>query len=358
MLGGSTVDKQKNINYIEAYLLDNGWKGEIVAGETWYTKGYVPRRTHKKKYIELNKIYSVLKKNLGLGGHQEFHYDSVINPYGDTDYIIAGIQLINSMKENDRKVRKSMYSFQPVIRSIPMDKIGQPGYLPCFVNVCVIDINASIENFVERVEEWITILSKCSIHISSLRIKIKYHTNAYDGIGLEICVHDEEIGQCNVYQIDSYAGLVLDFGFGLERICWAANDFTLFDSICQKYEDFGLKNTDYSRIISIIVLLLKSGVKPNSSKYGLKLRNVFEKYASKYVMWDYSDTVKFYYQYWSSFIANEVLLEEILETFKAEIVYQKKRIIAGNANSPLPKKSDAFENDELVLHYIRGHGYV
>lgn len=351
------MDKRKYINYIESYLQDNGWEGKNVTGDIWYTKGYVPEKSHKKKYIELNKIYDVLQKNFRAFEHQEFHYDSVINPNGDTDYIIAGIQLINSMKENDRKVRKSIYSFQPVIRSVPIEKMGQPGYLPCFVNVCVVDINASIKDFIERVEEWITILSKCSIHISSLRMKIKYHTNAYDGIGLKICVHDEEIGQCNVYKIDSYAGLVLDFGFGLERICWAANDFTLFDSICQKYENFGLKNTDYSRIVSFIVLMLKSGVRPNSSKFGLKLRNMFEKYTLKYAMWDFSDTVEYYYQYWSKFILNEISVEKVMNMFKTELIYQKKRIIANNAKSSLPKKSDAFENDELVLHYLRGHRY-
>lgn len=351
------MNKQENLNYIETYLLHNGWKSEKISGEIWYTKSYVQDGSHKKKYYELNRICDVLQKIFDLSGYQEFHYDSVINPYGDTDYIIAGIQLINSLNENERKIRKNIYSFQPVIRSVPESKRGVPGYLPCFVNVCVIGINATIQDFVDGVEEWITILSKCSIHISSLRIKIKYNTNVYDGIGLKICVHNKEIGQCNVYQIDEFTGLVLDFGFGLERICWAANDFLLFDSICQRYEDFGLKNTDYSRIISLIVLMLKSGIKPNSSKFGLRLRNLFEKYALEYAMWNYMETVKFYNKYWSRFIINDVKVEDVLDVFEAELVYQKKKIIASNANSPLPKKVEKFGTNELVLHYLQGHKY-
>lgn len=351
------MDKQENIRCIEMHLLQNGWEGKMISSDTWYTKGYVQNRARRKKYYEWNKICALLQNQLRLGGHEEYAPHSVINPNGDTDYVIAGIQFIHSLCEEDRKIRKSFWSFQPVIRSIPADRIGMLGYLPCFVNVCVIDINADIQDFIDRVEEWFTILSKCSIHISSLRVKIKYHTNAYDGIGLKICVHEEEIGQCNAYEIDSFPGLVLDFGFGLERICWAANGFVAFDSVCQKYEDFGLKNTEYSRMLSLIVLILKSGVKPSSGKFGLKLRKLCEQYARKYVMWNYTDTLTFYYSYWSRFLVNEITLEEVRKRFAAELIYQKKKIIARNANVALTRKCEHFETDELVLLYLQEHRY-
>lgn len=43
------MDKEKYINYIESYLQDNGWEGKNVTGDTWYTKGYVLEKAHKKK---------------------------------------------------------------------------------------------------------------------------------------------------------------------------------------------------------------------------------------------------------------------------------------------------------------------
>lgn len=351
------MEKEVLVSFIEEYLEGNGWSGEKIGDEVWYTKGYSQASADNKKFCDIDKVYSILQKNLSCSERREFHFDSIINPKGDTDYIIAGIQMIAFLNDLEKKERNSFFSFQPVIRTVPSDKVGVPGFLPCFVNVCMIETKATIEDFVNGFETWITILSKCSIHISSIRIKIKRHTNAYDGIGLKVCVFDEEIGQCNVYQIDSFEGFVLDYGFGLERICWAVNGFSNFDSIGQKYENFGLNVTDFSRQLSLIVLMMKSGIKPNSSKYGLRLRNLFEIYANKYSMWNYIDSIQYYYHYWGRFIDNEISVDDILNSFSKEMSYQKKKIIASNAKTPLPKKNNLTE-DALVLHYLQGHMYT
>lgn len=354
------MNKEFYISAIGSYLQEKRWKNIIREDGSWYCKEdtfFVPKPS---KFVPIETIYGILLKGFKQSGREEFHFNSVINPYSDTDYIIAGVQAINKLlRENEIDTLRFLYSFQPVIRSVPKEKQGQDGFLPCFVNVCSITFDAEIQDYFDELELWITLLSKCSIHARAIRLKVKTKTNAYDGIGLKLQIGQEEIGQCNLYEIDYHGRkkLITDFGFGLERICWAANGFSFFQAIHQSYFNYGFGLQDFSNQLSLITLMLLSNIRPNSTKYGYNLRRLIERYAADYGMWDYSKTMMFYYNYWSNFIKSSMTFPQIKIIFETELQYQLKQIIVLDCHAQFSKKYTMVSADDMVLKLIQCHAY-
>ena len=152
--------------------------------------------------------------------------NSMKNEQGDTDLVIAGFQIIGKMKDNASIPCESWYSFQPVVRLNQLYECGnQEGFISSFVNICVIETDTSILKFLDRVDWWITVLSKVSLHSSGVKLKLKKKTTLDGGVGIEFQYKNLEIGQANLYEIKSENKhyFISDFGFGYERILWALN---------------------------------------------------------------------------------------------------------------------------------------
>ena len=329
--GGEYVDRNARINEIIGYLSAHGWKPIEANGRGCYGKDetiFVPQR--KKKY-RLEEIRTILEDKVRQQGYERFSFDSVVNPYSDTDFIIAGIQAVNVFAEKRMLMeRRRLYTFQPVIRSVPACKDGCDGFLPCFVNFCLMGLNITMADYFEDLECCVTLLSLCSIHARAIRLEIKRRTNAYDGIGLKLYVGEEEIGQGNLYEY-SYEGgsiLISDFGFGLERVCWAANGFRLFGTIYQSEVNFALGLGDFSKRLSKIVLMMVSGLKPESSGMGAVLRRQIAAFAQCYAIYDWKNTLRYYYKFWSAFIRPKLMLDRVQILFADELDYQMVQRIA------------------------------
>lgn len=317
-------------DYIENYLTNQGWEKKIENGRQIFCKNNNlehQKNTKKSKCVYLQQIIDNIKNYFQIKNYHDIHFDSVINPYRDTDYIIAALQTINKIKYNDIGYDKlSWYSFQPCIRPIPNGKKISDGFIPSFVNVGTISIGQNKDDYCNMIEDWISILSKCSIYISRIKLITKEKTKAYNGMGLSIYVDDFEIGQANYYKTKDVFDLdddtfVLDFGFGLERIAWASNWFDDFNHIYQSTEDYFLHNDILSALINKQVLLIMSNVQPNSSKFGLKLRTDFQKIFSICKRMDVNESIKFAYNYWKQFISTEKTLEDVYTIWSNEINY-------------------------------------
>lgn len=78
----------------------------------------------------------------------------------------------------------------------------EDGYFTSFVNVCEISTNTDYADYIQDVENWIDILSGCSLHSSGLQLILKPSTTAYNGVGLEFNYKGLELGQANLYSFN------------------------------------------------------------------------------------------------------------------------------------------------------------
>lgn len=315
---------------IKQYLEGHNWVCNLNDGKSIFAKQYSNQKGSlgvKHKHVALNQVVNIIKTYHANKGIEESHFDTVINPYTDTDYIIAALQIINKYKFKDIPYTPSiLFSLQPCIRPIPSGKTINDGFLHAFVNVGTIAVGQSKVTFFEILEDWITIFSKCSIHISRIQLVMKDMTNAYSGGGLSVYVDGIEVGQANFYSTqnvldveeDSY---VFDFGFGVERITWASNWFDDFNYIYQCKEDYYYRRDGKAALVNQIVLLIISGVRPNSSKFGLKLKALFEQLVKEVNISDLNTSIKFAYEYWMQFIKPAINYSDLMEIWNSEMNY-------------------------------------
>lgn len=315
---------------IKQYLEEHNWVCNLIDGKSVFAKQYSNQNVAfgiKHKHVTLIQVVNVIKTYYTNKGIEESHFDTVINPYTDTDYIIAALQIINRYKFKDIPYTPNiLFSLQPCIRPIPSGKTVSEGFLHAFVNAGTIAVGQGKATFFEILEDWITVFSKCSIHISRIQLVMKNKTNAYNGGGLSIYVDGIEVGQANYYSTqnvlnvdeDSY---VFDFGFGVERITWASNWFEDFNYIYQSTEDYYCRRDERTALVNQIVLLIISGVRPNSSKFGLKLKALFEQLAKEVNNSDLNASIKFAYEYWMQFMKPAINYSDLMGIWNNEMNY-------------------------------------
>lgn len=315
---------------IMRYLKEHNWECNLINGKHVFAKQYYNQKATsgaKHKHVKLNQVVHVIRDYYSNKGIEESHFDTVINPYTDTDYIIAALQIINNYRfGNIPYIPNILFSLQPCIRSIPSGKTINDGFLYAFVNCGTIAVGQKEAVFFSILEDWITILSKCSIHISRIQLIMKDKTNAYNGGGVSIYVDGREIGQANYYSTKNILNVddgsyVFDFGFGVERITWASNWFEDFNYIYQSIEDYYFRHDVQTALVNQIVLLLISGVRPNSSKFGLKLKALFELLIKEANNLDLNISIKFAYEFWTQFIKPKITYTDIISIWNNEMCY-------------------------------------
>lgn len=300
------MNNEITIEHIKNYL-SNRWKYYIADGIEVYRKKDSPMLNLKKQSIDAGEVYNRLYRYLNDSVAKEFHYDSIINKHFDTDYIIAGFQVVNEYidKANPLEADRLFY-FQPVVRSVPLDKGISDGMIRTFTNVGTFFWGARVDDYFNELELWITALSKCSIYADALELQIKHKTKSYNGIGVRFLVESTEIGQGNIYSItvSDKECIVLDFGFGFERIVWATNGFSRFARICTPQIDAFFGKEKVCLLVSEFVLLALSGVKLDSSKFGLKMKHLISEMIRIEPRWNFYDAIDYYYSYWKTFLIN------------------------------------------------------
>ena len=317
------------------YMSQRGWSLSVAldgSKRLALEKNYNPDFNSKLKdkfLLNDNEFYSRLKKSLNNLNIVYKNYNSIDNPYADTDFIIAGLQTINPIIYNESEVETEKWlSFQPVIRLSEKDRCGiDEGYFTSFVNVCEISTNTNYVDYVQDVENWIDILSSCSLHSSGLQLILKPSTTTYNGVGLEFNYKGLELGQANLYCLDINNKKVMmsDFGFGYERILWAINGGkNFFAPFVSKYDYlFGdMKEVDRIRTITLMAM---SGIKGGSSGKAKHMRNLVKEVFDINIITNVEEQIKRYYQFYSKFINSPIELNDVNDIINNEIDLNRKK---------------------------------
>lgn len=320
------MNKNILIKNISDYFISRQWHTCVVNGKIVFTR-YLTHEINSmcatsSRFYRLNEVAEQISTFLEKKGLVECHYDNIINPYKDTDFIVAALQYINHYLYGQKKVLKELiYSFQPVIRQVPCGETTQTGFLKTFINVGTVGILQDINDYFLQIEMWLDILSVCHIHISRIEIQIKPNTRVFDGVGVEISVDGHELGQCNYYEIeiDGKPVGITDIGFGLERVCWAANRWEYFAACYQSAEAYYFGLDDISDSINFIVLLISSGVVPGSIGASSILRKAIKELTHNFLRIDYRPFIKYAVSQLRSFLNPNISYEKIQNIFDIEL---------------------------------------
>jgi len=157
----------------------------------------------------------------------------ILNIYTDTDFVISGIQ--HMFQHPQIEDRKSLLH-QPVIRVNGDGKggffiSGEEGIWTSFVNTTKYKVNANIPDIVEDLENCLDFLSKISMHVQdiSLRMKTKEDTWKWEKVFIfviHIFYGNLNIGDTALIQKSNSPKIIKDLWFGLERVWLARNKFT------------------------------------------------------------------------------------------------------------------------------------
>lgn len=319
------------------YMQKKGWTLSIAvdgSARLALEKNYNPNFNVKPKDKFLtndDEFYIRLKSRLDKFDIPYRNFNSIDNPYTDTDFIIAGLQTVNPIIYGDLDVKTDKWlSFQPVIRLVEKDLCGvEEGYFTSFINICEISTNTNYVDYIQDVENWIDLLSSCSLHSSGLQLILKPSTTAYNGVGLEFNYKGLELGQANLYYFDinNKKVMISDFGFGYERILWAINGGeNFFAPFVSKYDYlFGdMKEVDRIRTITLMVM---SGIKGGSSGKSKHMRNLVKEGFGIAAIPNIDKQIQLYYEYYSRFITSSIELNDVNDIINNEIDLNRKKKI-------------------------------
>ncbi len=323
--GDDMVNKEQFEFAIERYLIEKRWKIITVDGEKIYVRN---TNNNADESIELTKLYrtneiaDVICKIFIQRELKESHYENIVNPYTDSDFIIAALQYVNGILYGNKKpIRELVYSFQPVIRPVPEGETIENGFLRTFINVGTVGIKQEFEDYCNQLELWLDILSACHIYISRIGLKIKNNTRIFEGVGIEISVDGRELGQANYYIVEHNGESlgITDMGFGVERICWASNRWTCFATVFQCPEAYFLQLDDVSDRVNLIVVLIASGVYPGANGLSAVVRRCIRELLRKYGKLDYRPLIKYSVEQCHKYLTQTVNYVNIQEAFDKEV---------------------------------------
>ena len=340
-----------------AFLQKRCWEPSNVDGELIFSKNYNPTFAPVKNHRfllddkEFHKRLSLAFKQTGLNCEV---INSMRNENHDTDLIIAGLQIANEYLKNDQNEHRSFYSFQPVTRFNSLDKCGkEDGFLSSFVNIATVDINTSMDEYLERLDNWISIFSSLSLHTSGLQLKLKKIKDDRDyngakfnnGMKIKFTYKGLDIGVANLFQVQNKGKefLVSDFGSSYERLLWCTNGKeNFYTPLIPNYEVLYGDKRKNDRVRTA-TLMTMSGVLPASKGVGSKVRSLLREVTEIGDDRNIARMVKYYYQYYGKFIQPTIPLEQTLRIMNAEVETNRKLLI----NKENPHLNDSRTIEEL-----------
>lgn len=317
------------------YFEKRGWSFRKYDDKNCYLeKNYSPIEQNKIKrdfLINDEKFYSILSTEISNFGIPYYVCNSLDNKNNDTNFIVAGFQTINDFLSKSTKNYKCKWcSFQPVIRLKDKDICGlKEGYFTSFINVCEISIDTTFLEYIEDLDNWISVLSKCSLHTSGLQIKLKNRTNINNGVGVKFIYKGIELGDANLYlyEFEGVKMMVSDIGFGYERILWAINNGKNFYAPFVFKYDYLIGDLREIDRIKTVTLMVMSSIVPRSNGKGKYVRSLISE-LNIYTNYEKMDKyVEKYYNFYSRFIVPSLCLNEVKKIIEKEINYNIKKNI-------------------------------
>jgi len=371
---------------VSEYLLRKKWKKGVcpICGSLFYSKknsatcqSYECTNSFSfldyskpKHFIFLDTLHKETRDFFKSKNFKMIAGINAINKLGDTFFIVAGVQFLDEVFHKNGVIPSgSFFIAQPSIRTKFLRKKGfAEGYSTSFVNVCTEEVNSTIDRYIESLDTWLdyfsyigllandlTLVKKdtvCTEDITSFWSKLKGNSLFFNYGGLELG-DGSYIWRIPQKNRDSLT--LIDFGFGLERICWAKNKSdSYFDAIGPL--PLSLKgNTQLIDCVRTITLMTSSGVVPKQRPQGPKLTQFVRKYLSlKDASYDICSLISYYYSFWSMFFDQALSLKACQVIIKAEVDRCRNMVLCQSLGSKPQKMRNIIDKstDEFIRYLV------
>lgn len=292
-------------------------------------KGEYPFRTYtkRKKMLTPAQISAKMSEYFHSVGFDLATPRNIANFEGQTDLVIAGVQMFDDIIHCNQKIRNDkVFVAQPCVRMQFQPHVeSQEGTSTSFVNVCTEKMGAEFSEHLQSVDHWCAILSKLGLHMNDFIIVIRtsihdWGTGKFSALELFFSYGGLELGDAAyllIPQANRPAIPISDIGFGLERIAWAVNKTeSYFDTLMPWTVTGSREMFDSCRTMSLLVLC---GVQAANKGPGLQFRRFAKVLGEKYYGEDVCSILSYYFDYWAQFIKPSITREAAIQLARLEI---------------------------------------
>lgn len=345
------MDKMTLINVtqtVSAFLVGKGWQGHTCGscGVTFFVKpsskmdttscgwqkcdkeAYLFRTLMKrKKMLTPSQISQMMTDYFCSSGWGLSVPRNVANFDGQTDLVIAGVQMFDDIIHRNQPIRENkVFVAQPCVRMQFQAQVeSHEGTSTSFVNVCTEKMGATLEEHLQTVDHWCTILSKIGLHMNDFIVIMRtsendWGTGEFHSLELFFSYGGLELGDAAyllIPQSNREPIPISDVGFGLERITWAVNKTdSYFDALTPLTLGGSKEMLDSCRTLA---LLVGCGVQSSNKGPGLQFRRFAKVLSEKYYSGDLYHIFAYYLNYWAQFIKSSISCDAALRLVRLEI---------------------------------------
>ncbi|MFA6408136.1 MAG: hypothetical protein WCW36_01495 [Candidatus Paceibacterota bacterium] len=269
---------------------------------------------------------------------------NIANSEGQTDLIIAGVQIFDDVIHKHKEVREDkVFVAQPCVRMQFQPHVeSQEGTSTSFINVCTEKMGATFDEHLQMIDHWCTIFSKLGLHMNDFTIVMRsstkdWGTGKFSAPELFFSYGGLELGDAVfllIPQADRQAIPISDIGFGLERIAWAINkNDSYFDTLIPWTASGPREMFDAYRAVALLTLC---GVQATNKGPGLQLRRFAKILGEKYYGSDAFGILSYYFGYWAQFIKPSVSKDNAIQLAQLEIDRFVNLKVCANTGLPKP----------------------
>lgn len=297
----------------------------------WYKcdKGSFSFRTFskRKKMLTPAQISTKMSRYFCSVGFDLANPMNIANFDGQTDLVIAGVQIFDSIIHHNQEIREDkVFVVQPCVRMQFQPHIAsQEGTSTSFVNVCTEKMGAGLDEHLQSIDHWCTILSKLGLHMNDVVIIMRtsdndWGTGKFIAFELFFSYGGLELGDAAyllIPQANRPAIPISDIGFGLERLAWALNKTDSYFDILIPWTAEGKREMfDSCRTLALLALC---GVQASNKGPGLQFRRFAKVLGEKYYGADVYSILAYYFDYWAQFINPSISQDASVQLVRMEI---------------------------------------
>lgn len=333
---------------VTEFMIERGWKGRLcyACGNFFFSKPSTKRDvsicgwhtcdkgeysfrtfTKRKKMLTPAQISARMSEYFCLAGFDLAAPRNIANFEGQTDLVIAGVQMYDDVIHRNQKMRNDkVFVAQPCVRMQFQPLVeSQDGTSTSFVNVCTEKMGAEFSEHLQAIDHWCTVLSKLGLHMNDfivvMRTSMKdWGTGEFSALELFFSYGGLELGDAAyllIPQSNRPAIPISDIGFGLERMAWAVNKTSsYFDTLIPWTAGGAREKFDLCRTIALLVLC---GVQARNKGPGLQFRRLAKTLSEKYYSADVYSILAYYFDYWAQFIKPSISREVAIQLARLEI---------------------------------------
>ena len=323
--------------------------------------GFIGRR--RGVYRTPADILAALRHRFARAGFRETALSGLVGAAADTLFVVAGVQVFDDVLRGAAPPHTDpLFVPQPSVRVRSLEKVGRkPGISSSFVNVCSEQLDGDGGDFARHLDAWLDAFAGCGLDLDGLTLLIEpdrmrrdrfaYRTADIDYFGLEL---GEAI---MLWADDGPVQTILDFGFGFERLVWAANEADSYFSLIGPPR---LALAGHARLVDFVrtmTLLAAAGLGPSNNGTGYVLRKLGRLAAVEgagYMPLD--ELVRHSHDYWSAFVEPVRDADACIEVVRREIGRAVNASLAGTLGLNTNRLRLDQGTDQFLLELVSSGG--